>query len=389
MVEPDVERTIEALLEERRTFEPPDSFVETAIASDPSIYAESERDPDAWWESQAERLDWFERWSQVLDWKPPHHRWFIDGKLNASHNCLDRHTGSTGGRVAYHWIGEPGDKRTITYDELHEEVCRLSNVLKDLGVVKGDRVAIYLPMVPELPAAMLACARIGAPHSVVFGGFSAESLRDRINDAEARVLITADGGYRRGDVVPLKANADEALEETPSIHHVLVVQRTGEDVPMKQGRDLVYSELVGRASSDCPPDALDAEDMLYILYTSGTTGKPKGIVHTTGGYLTGVSSTHRLIFDIDPERDVYWCAADIGWVTGHSYIVYGPLANGCTSVMYEGAPDFPDKDRWWSIIEEYGVSILYTAPTAIRTFMKWGPDYPRNTICPRYDCWAP
>ncbi|HJR44315.1 MAG TPA: acetate--CoA ligase [Actinomycetota bacterium] len=375
-MEPDVEATLEALLDERRTFEPPEDFVEKALANDPSIYAQAERDPDGWWAEQAERLDWFTRWDQVLEWKPPHHKWFLGGKLNASHNCLDRHLESRGDRVAYHWIGEPGEKETVTYRQLHNEVCRLANVLKDLGIRRGDRVAIYLPMIPQLPAAMLACARIGAPHSVVFGGFSAESLRDRINDAEAKVLITADGGYRRGDVVPLKANADEALAQTSSITNVLVVQRTKEDVPMQEGRDLVYSELVDAASPECEAEPLDAEDMLYILYTSGTTGKPKGIVHTTGGYLTAVSSTHRLIFDIKPETDVYWCAADIGWVTGHSYIVYGPLANGCTSVLYEGAPDFPDKDRWWSIVEEYGVTILYTAPTAIRTFMKWGADYP-------------
>jgi acetyl-CoA synthetase len=372
----DVEKTIEALLHERRTFEPPEDFVAGSIASDPSIYLEAERDPDAFWAQMAERLDWAERWTTVLDWDPPHHTWFIDGKLNVAHNCLDRHVESNGDRVAYHWIGEPGEKRTVTYRDLHEEVCRLANVLKDLGIGKGDRVAIYMPMIPELPAAMLACARIGAPHSVVFGGFSAESLRDRINDAEARVLITADGGYRRGDIVPLKANADEAVAQTPSIEKVLVVRRTKEDVPMKEGRDVVNDELVAAASADCPAEPMDAEDMLYILYTSGTTGKPKGIVHTTGGYLTGVSATHHLIFDIHPETDVYWCAADIGWVTGHSYIVYGPLANGCTSIMYEGAPDFPDKDRWWSIVEEYGATILYTAPTAIRTFMKWGPELP-------------
>jgi acetyl-CoA synthetase len=375
-VDKEIERTLEALLDERRKFEPPEEFVEQALLKDATVYAEAERDPDSWWASQAERLDWFERWSQVLDWQPPHHRWFIDGKLNASHNCLDRHLESNGERVAYHWIGEPGEKRSITYRELHEEVCRLANVLKSLGIRKGDRVAIYLPMIPQLPAAMLACARIGAPHSVVFGGFSSESLRDRINDAEAKVLITADGGYRRGDIVPLKANADAAVADTPSIEKVLVVQRTKQEVPMQEGRDLVYSELIERASPECEAEALDAEDMLYILYTSGTTGKPKGIVHTTGGYLTGVSSTHRNIFDLKPEKDVYWCAADIGWVTGHSYIVYGPLANGCTSVLYEGAPDFPDKDRWWSIIAEYRVTILYTAPTAIRTFMKWGHGYP-------------
>ena len=372
----DVEATIEALLSERRTFEPPEDFAAQANANDASIYADAARDPDSWWASQAERLDWFEKWDEVLRWEPPHHQWFLGGKLNASYNCLDRHLRSTADRVAYHWIGEPGEARTITYRDLHEEVCRLANALKSLGISKGDRVAIYLPMIPELPAAMLACARIGAPHSVVFGGFSAEALRDRINDASCKVLITADGGYRRGEIVPLKASSDEALEGTPSIEKVIVVRRTGKDVTMEPGRDVDYSDVVAAASPDCPAEPMDSEDMLYVLYTSGTTGKPKGIVHTTGGYLTGVSSTHKLIFDIKPETDVYWCAADIGWVTGHSYIVYGPLANGCTSVMYEGAPDFPDKDRWWSIIEEHRVSILYTAPTAIRTFMKWGTDYP-------------
>ena len=376
--EKDVEKTIEALLEERRTFEPPADFAGQANASDPSIYETASRDPDAWWASQAERLHWFEKWDRVLEHTPPHHKWFTGGKINASYNCLDRHLAENAERVAYHWVGEPGETRRVTYGQLHQDVCRLANVLSDLGVRKGDRVAIYLPMIPELPTAMLACARIGAPHSVVFGGFSAESLRDRINDAQAKVLITADGGFRRGQVVPLKESADEALEGCDSIEKVLVVRRTMEEVPMKEGRDLVYQDVVGEAETDFEPEHLDSEDMLYILYTSGTTGKPKGIVHTTGGYLTGVSSTHNLIFDIKPDRDVYWCAADIGWVTGHSYIVYGPLANGCTSILYEGAPDWPDKDRWWTIVEEYGVTILYTAPTAIRTFMKWGPEYPQK-----------
>ena len=378
MVEQEVQETIEALLQERRTFEPPEDFRRQANANDASIYEHARKVPDAWWESQAERLHWFKRWDKVFEWNPPDHKWFIGGKLNASYNCLDRHLETNGDRVAYHWVGEPGETRDVTYRDLHEEVCRLANVLKDLGVRKGDPVGIYLPMIPELPAAMLACARIGAPHSVVFGGFSAESLRDRMNDCEAKVLITADGGYRKGQVVPLKQNADEAVEQAPSIEKVLVVKRTGEDVPMQEGRDLVYQDLVQNASADSEAEPMDAEDILYMLYTSGTTGKPKGIVHTTGGYLTGVSSTHNLIFDIKPDKDVYWCAADIGWVTGHSYIVYGPLANGVTSILYEGAPDHPDKDRWWTIVEQYRATIFYTAPTAIRSCMKWGTDYPNK-----------
>ncbi len=378
MVEKEVAKTIEALLDERRTFEPPEDFAAQANVNDPQTYERAARDPDGWWAEQAERLHWFEKWDTVFEWKPPHHQWFVGGKLNASYNCLDRHLETAGERVAYHWIGEPGDTKTITYRDLHEQVCRLANVLRDLGVGKGDRVAIYLPMIPELPAAMLACARLGAPHSVVFGGFSAEALRDRINDAQCKVLITADGGYRRGSIVPLKQNADEALQQTPSIEKVLVVRRTREDVEWNEGRDLDLGELTAGASPECEAVPVDSEDVLYILYTSGTTGKPKGIVHTTGGYLTGVASTHHLIFDLKPETDVYWCAADIGWVTGHSYIVYGPLANGATSLLYEGAPDYPDKDRWWSIVEEYRATILYTAPTAIRTFMKWGVDYPQK-----------
>ena len=379
MVEKEVERAIEALLEERRTFEPPDDFADQANLNDHSVYESAADDPDSWWASQAERLDWFEKWDTVLEWTPPHHKWFLGGKLNAAHNCLDRHASSVPDRVAYHWVGEPEeDNRTLTYKELHEEVCRLANVLKDLGVKKGDRVAIYMPMIPELPAAMLACARLGAAHSVVFGGFSAESLRDRINDAECKVLITADGGYRRGQLVELKKSADEAISKTPTIEKVLMVRRTGDDVNIVEGRDVIYNEVVPKASTECEAERMDAEDVLYILYTSGTTGKPKGIVHTTGGYLTGVSSTHHNIFDVKPETDIFWCAADIGWVTGHSYIVYGPLANGCTSILYEGAPDWPDKDRWWKIIEDYEVSILYCAPTAIRTFMKWGTDYPQG-----------
>jgi len=302
--------------------------------------------------------------------------WFKGGHLNASVNCLDRHVEAGGGdKIAFLWEGEPGDARTVTYTELLEEVCRLANALRSLGVRKGDRVNIYLGMVPELPIAMLACARIGAPHSVVFGGFSAEALRDRINDAEAKVLITADGAWRRGQVVPLKANADDAVRECPSIEHVITVRRCGNEHAFTEGRDHWYQELIAEQAPTCEPEDVEAEDLLYLLYTSGTTGKPKGIVHTTGGYLTQVAATHRMIFDIHDD-DVFWCAADCGWVTGHSYIVYGPLANHTTGVMYEGAPDWPDKDRWWSIIEKHRVSILYTAPTAIRGFMRWGTQYP-------------
>jgi acetyl-CoA synthetase len=374
----ETERHIEDLLSEERVFPPPPAFVERAIASDPSVYERARSDPEAFWEEQADRLTWFRRWDSVMDWNPPWVTWFAGGKLNVSYNCLDRHVEAGGGdKVAYHWEGEPGERRTITYRDLYEETCRFANALKSLGVTKGDRVAIYLGMVPELPVAMLACTRIGAAHSVVFGGFSAEALKDRINDAEAKVLITADGGYRRGQVVPLKAAADEALADCPSIEHVVTVRRTGTEHPFVEGRDHWYHELIADQPAECPCEEMDAEDLLYLLYTSGTTGKPKGIAHTTGGYLTQVASTHRLIFDIHDD-DVYWCAADIGWVTGHSYIVYGPLANHTTGVIYEGAPDWPEKDRLWDIAERYGVTILYTAPTAIRAFMRWGTEFPQQ-----------
>jgi acetyl-CoA synthetase len=372
------ERTIEALYQEDRTFPPPPEFAAQALVTGPELWQEAEKDVEAFWARQAEELlVWQQRWDTVLEWDLPYAKWFVGGRLNVSENCLDRHVAAgNGDRVAYHWEGEPGDTRTITYADLLDEVQRFANVLKGLGVEKGDRVAIYMPMIPELPVAVLACARIGAPHSVVFGGFSADSLVDRINDAEAKVLITADGGWRRGAAVPLKANADAALADTPTIEHVVVVRRTGEDVPMEEGRDVWYHDLVPSASPDCPPEPMDSEDLLYLLYTSGTTAKPKGIMHTTGGYLTQVTFTHRYVFDLKPETDVYWCAADIGWVTGHSYIVYGPLSNGATSVMYEGTPDHPGRDRWWALVEKYGVTILYTAPTAIRTFMKWGTKEP-------------
>ena len=373
-----VPTTIAALLNERRVIDPPEEFRGRALVRDDGIYREAERDLEGFWAREAERLHWYRGWTQVLKWDPPWAKWFLGGRLNISYNCLDRHLATQPDRVAYHWEGEPGDERRITYRDLYEEVCRFANALKKLGVRRGDRVAIYLGMIPELPIAMLACARIGAPHSVVFGGFAADALRDRINDAAAEVVITADGGWRRGQIVPLKVNVDAAIQAGRSIRKVVVVRRTGEPVPMDPRRDIWYHELVKGEAAECPPEDMDAEDPLFILYTSGTTGKPKGILHTTGGYLVGVATTHRLIFDLHAEQDVYWCAADIGWVTGHSYIVYGPLANHTTSILYEGAPDFPDKDRLWSIVAKYRATILYTAPTAIRAFTKWGPKYPER-----------
>jgi acetyl-CoA synthetase len=373
---------IDVLLQENRKFEPPRDFVRSSIASDPSIYEQAARDPEKFWADRARELQWIKPWSKVLEWNPPHAKWFLDGKLNIAANCIDRHLeGPRRNKAALIWEGEPGDRRTLTYWDLYVEVSRFANVLRSLGVKKGDRVAIYLPLIPEAAISMLACARIGAIHSVVFGGFSPESLRDRINDAEAKVLITADGGYRRGQVIPLKRNSDKALEETPSIEHVIVVKRRAGEADgealaeMKEGRDQWWHRLMKNVETKCEPETMDSEDVLYILYTSGTTGKPKGIVHTTGGYLTGVASTTKLVFDLK-EEDVFWCTADIGWVTGHSYLVYGPLANGATCVMYEGAPDWPERDRFWEICEKHGVTILYTAPTAIRAFMKWGDEHP-------------
>ena len=387
---------IDVLLEENRTFDPSDEFRRQANVSDKSVYDKAARDPEKYWAEQAKQLEWIKPWDKVLEWKPPHVKWFLGGKLNVAANCVDRHvSGGRANKTALIWEGEPGDSRTLTYADLNREVQQFANVLKELGVRKGDRVAIYLPLIPEAAVAMLGCARIGAIHSVVFGGFSPDSLRDRINDAKAKILITADIGYRRGNLVPLKKNSDTALEGTDSIEHVIVVKRelsgkgrvnvAGLDeakpasgdtgATMKAGRDLWWHELMKNAAAKCDPEVMDAEDVLYILYTSGTTGKPKGIVHTTGGYLTGVAATTKSVFDLKDD-DVFWCTADIGWVTGHSYLVYGPLANGATCVMYEGAPDWPQRDRFWDIAERHKVTILYTAPTAIRAFMKWGDEWP-------------
>ena len=380
MADPKSTAEFSDLLREDRTFAPSADFRAHALVQDETIYAEAERDPEAFWARLAGELEWSRTWHTVLDWQPPNAKWFVGGTINASVNCLDRHIrGPRRNKAALIWEGEPGDRRTLTYFDLYRQVSAFANVLKSLGVGKGDRVAIYLPLIPELAIAMLACARIGAIHSVVFGGFSAESLRDRINDSKCRLLITADGGYRRGQIVPLKQVADEALAGTPSIEHVVIVQRGGAQMPVHitEGRDHWYHRLMQDAPLTCDPAAMDAEDMLYILYTSGTTGKPKGIVHTTGGYLVGTYATTKLVFDLR-EEDVYWCTADIGWVTGHSYVVYGPLANGATVLMYEGAPDWPQKDRFWSIVERHGVTVLYTAPTAIRAFMRWGTEWPKR-----------
>ncbi len=372
---------LDDLLRETRLFPPSDEFRAQANLSDEGVYERAAADPEGFWAQWAEELDWFEKWHTVLEWTPPHARWFLGGKLNVSHNCLDRHlTGFRRNKAALIWEGEPGDTRTFTYWDLHREVCKFANVLRGLGVRRGDRVAIYLPMIPEAAIAMLACTRIGAAHSVVFGGFSPESLSGRINDAQACAVITADGGWRRGGYVALKANADVAVADCPSVENVVVVRRGGQlsaDTPveMREGRDHWYHELMEGAGADCAPEAMDAEDLLFILYTSGTTGKPKGVVHTTGGYLTQVHATAKWVFDLK-EDDVLWCTADVGWVTGHSYIVYGPLAAGTTVLMYEGAPDWPRKDRFWELCTKYGVTIFYTAPTAIRAFMKWGDEWP-------------
>ena len=373
---------IDVLLQENRKFEPPDEFRRHAHVSSPEVYAEAERDREGYWAQMAASLEWSRPWDRVLEWTPPHAKWFVGGKLNASVNCLDRHVRTARrNKAALIFEGEPGDRRTLTYWDLYVEVNKFANVLKQLGVRRGDRVGIYMPLIPEVVIAMLACARIGAIHSVVFGGFSPDSLRDRMNDAEAKLVITADGGYRRGQIIPLKRNTDKALEGAPSVENVIVVMRrpgAGGDeafAHMQEGRDHWWHRLMADAPLYCEPEEMDAEDVLYILYTSGTTGKPKGIVHTTGGYLTGVTATTKYVFDLRDD-DVFWCTADVGWVTGHSYVVYGPLANGATCVLYEGAPDWPDKDRFWELCERHGVTIFYTAPTAIRAFMKWGAKHP-------------
>ncbi|HVG24267.1 MAG TPA: acetate--CoA ligase [Thermoanaerobaculia bacterium] len=367
---------IDALLQESREFPPPEEFRNAANVSDPAIWSKAAKDREAFWAGWAAQLDWHSTWDKVLEWEPPYAKWFTGGTLNASFNCLDRHLEQRGDKVALLWEGEPGEVRRITYSALHADVCKFTNALKSLGVRKGDVVAIYLPLIPEAVVAMLACARIGAIHSVVFGGFSADALKDRIQDAAAKVCITATSGYRRGSVVPLKKTTDAAVAECPSIERVVVVRRRDEDDVTMGDRDVWYHDLMANAEAWCEPEWVDSEHMLYVLYTSGSTGKPKGIVHTTGGYLTGCLATCKWVFDLK-EEDIYWCTADIGWVTGHSYVVYGPLAAGATVMIYEGAPDWPKKDRFWDIIERHKVTIFYTAPTAIRAFMKWGEELPK------------
>jgi len=375
-----LERELEDLLEQER-FEPPEDFVKDALVTDTSMHEEAAKDPAAWWLKQTtELLDWFEEPKEALDdSNPPFFKWFSDGKLNVSHNCLDRHVeAGNGDRVAFHWRGEEGEEKDITYADLLRDVQKFANALKDNGIEKGDVVGIFLPMIPEVVVAMLACARIGAPHNVVFGGFSVESVKERMEVSEAKALVTADGARRKGKTAAIKEQVDEAMGDLDSLEKIFVVQSTKTDCEMKDGRDVWFHEALEAADDECPAEPLDAEHPLYILYSSGSTAKPKGIQHTTGGYLTGVAWTHRYVFDLKPDKDVYWCSADVGWVTGHSYIVYGPLANGATSVMYEGAPDYPDKDIWWELCERYKVSIFYTAPTAIRACMKWGVEHPEK-----------
>ena len=374
------DKTLEAQLEEMleiEKFDPPEEFVKNALLNDPSIYEEAEKDWKGWWLKQAKELHWFKEPTETVDESnPPFYKWFTDGKLNASYNCLDRHVeAGNGDRVAFHWRGEEGEERDLTYAELHTDVQKFANALKDLGVEKGDIVGIYLPMIPEVVIAMLACARIGAPHNVVFGGFSPDAVKERMEFSEAKALVTVDGARRKGKVAPIKEQVDKVMEGLDTLKHIVVVQHTETDCEMQDGRDVWFHEIMDKADAKCPAEELDAEHPLYVLYTSGSTAKPKGVLHTTGGYLTGVTATHKYIFDLKPEQDVYWCAADVGWVTGHSYIVYAPLANGATSVMWEGAPDYPAKDIWWEIAERYGVTIFYTAPTAIRACIKWGAEH--------------
>jgi acetyl-CoA synthetase len=370
------DKALDALLNEKRKFKPPAAFVKNATVSDPKVYKVKDR--LKFWEGFAKELHWFKKWSKTLQWDLPFAKWFVGGKTNMAYNCVDRHLAEHRTKAAILWEGEPGEERVLTYGTLHREVCRFAGALKSLGVKKGDRVTIYMPMVPEAAIAMLACARIGAPHSVIFGGFSADAVRDRVNDCQSKVVVTADGGYRRGNVVPLKKLVDEGVAGAPCVEKVVVLRRTGAaDVPMTEGRDVWWHDVVKDQPGELPAEPVDAEDMLYLLYTSGTTGKPKGILHTTGGYMTGVYATSKWIFDLKPT-DIFWCTADVGWVTGHSYLVYGPLLNGATILMYEGAPDWPAKDRFWSIVEKYKATILYTAPTAIRAFMKWGDELPKK-----------
>jgi acetyl-CoA synthetase len=374
-----IEKEIGELLDQE-TFDPPNGFKDKALVADESVYEDAARDPQAWWAEQAKVLDWFEDWDEVLDESnAPFYKWFTGGKLNASHNCLDRHVeAGRGDRVAFHWRGEEGEERDVTYADLLRDTQRLANVLKERGIEPGDVVGIYLPMIPEVAVAMLACARVGAVHNVVFGGFSPDSVKDRMEFSEAKALITVDQARRKGKAADIKPAVDAFLSDVPSIETVIVVRNTGVDVDMEDGRDLFYDDALEAASDDCPAEQLDAEHPLYVLYTSGSTAAPKGIQHTTGGYLTGVAWTTKHAFDLKPDEDVFWCSADVGWVTGHSYIVYGPLLNGVTSVMYEGAPDYPDKDIWWEVCERYGVTVFYTAPTAIRACMKWGVEYPQR-----------
>ncbi len=375
----DLEQELERLLDQE-TFDPPEEFKKNALVQDESVYEEAAKDPVAWWAEQAKALHWFNDWDTTLDdSNPPFYKWFQGGKTNASYNCLDRHIeDGKGDKVAFHWRGENGDEREVTYADLLRDTQKLANALKDHGIEKGDVVGIYLPMIPEVVVAMLACARIGAPHNLVFGGFSPDSVKERMEFSEAKALITTNAANRKGKATEIKSAVDEFLDDVPSIETVVVVKNTDDDAPMKDGRDVWYHEALEQADDDCPAEELDAEHPLYVLYTSGSTAKPKGILHTTGGYLTGVAWTTKNVFDLKPDEDVFWCSADVGWVTGHSYIVYGPLLNGATSVMWEGGPDYPDKDIWWELCERYGVTLFYTAPTAIRACMKWGIDYPQK-----------